>query len=138
MLTTQPRVLIAEPDDLTRDSLSNLFTDVGAEPLPAPDAAAALRIARSQPFHASVIDVALPDLPGLRLLQLLRQLADRPCMFVGRTESKEIRLQVADLGAWSFIPLPFAPEIVRVTIQVFVRRFFSPLGGSDGCQEDCV
>lgn len=124
ILNTQRKVLVAEPEKEARDSIAELLQAEGVEPVLASDGRSALRLAKQADVDASIIDVSLPDFTGLQLFQALLQLKRMPCLFVGATESKEIRLQVADAGAWSFLPLPCSKEIVTVTIQVFTQRFF--------------
>jgi len=117
-------VLLAEPDRLTRETLAEFLASEGVETWTAEDGRSALRIAQEVPIHAGIIDVSLPDFTGLRLLAMLRQFLPIPVLFIGTTESKEVRLQAADAGAWSFLPMPFVPEIARTTIHVFAARFF--------------
>jgi two-component system OmpR family response regulator len=119
----RPNVLIAEPEGELRDTLADLVASAGAEPLSAPDGQSALRLARQVRLHAGVFDVDLPDLPGLRLFRMLREMSALPALFVGRTESKEIRMQLAESGVWSFLPLPLERTVMQVTIQVFATRF---------------
>ena len=124
MTSTSPNVLIAEPDPAVQKTLADCVAALGAEPVLAPDGGTALRIAQSRRLHAGVIDVALPDLPGLRLFQMIRTHGEVPVLFVGRTESKEIRLQIADAGAWSFLPIPLDQAVVEMTFRLFVGLFF--------------
>lgn len=116
-------VLIAEPDRETRAALADVLGAFGVRAWGAEDGASALRIARQVPLRASIIDVTLPDVPGLKLLSLLRAVCEVPVIFIGATESKEIRLQMADAGVWSFLPRPFDREVAMLTIQVFATRF---------------
>ncbi|NUN47855.1 MAG: response regulator transcription factor [Candidatus Brocadiae bacterium] len=116
------QILVAESDPATRAALTEALERAGASALAAEDGRTALRLARTVPIDAGIIDVALSDLPGLRLAELLRSIARVPLLFVGATESKEIRLQVADAGGWSFLPIPVEPAVVQVTITVFTRR----------------
>lgn len=116
-------VLIAEPDRETRTALADVLGAFGVRAWGAEDGASALRIARQVPLRASIIDVALPDVPGLKLLSLLRAVCEVPVLFIGATESKEVRMQMADAGVWSFLPRPFDLEVAQLTIQVFATRF---------------
>lgn len=123
--TRSYQVLIAEPDTETRDAVAQALTEEGADPVVAFDAKSALRLAETIPFCATVIDLRLPDLSGLLLFHYLRRMRPVPALFIGASASKEIRLQVADAGAWSFLPRPFTHDVARLTIQVFAKKFLS-------------
>lgn len=118
---TQPfNVLVAEPDLGTRDTLAEMLAEVGAAAHLADSGRRALDIARAVPLHAGIIDATMVDMTGLQLLSSLRELVTCPVLFVGAvTASKEIRLRVADAGAWSWLPRPFERDLAQMTIRVF-------------------
>lgn len=65
------RVLIADDDADTRDTLKLLLEDAGYQTLDVPDGRAALEILRRDPLPlVAVLDLAMPRLDGLSILRI--------------------------------------------------------------------
>jgi CheY-like chemotaxis protein len=62
-----PRVLVAEPNALARDSLADVLADLGVRPVLAATAADAEQEAGAEPFALALVAPALPDGDGFEL-----------------------------------------------------------------------
>lgn len=70
------RILVAEDEPLAAMVVEEILLEQGHEVLLAEDGAAALALARQEPFDVLVTDLAMPRMPGWELIPLLR--SERP------------------------------------------------------------
>src|SRR4051794_5374608 len=115
-----PRVLVMEDDPSVRGLLHTLLDAEGYDVVTASDGLAGLVQASAQPPALVLLDIMMPDLGGMRVLQELRSdpaLVDVPVIVVtGRLEAlPELE---ADLGDESVFVKPFGvPELLaRVAV----------------------
>jgi CheY-like chemotaxis protein len=73
---TRLRILVAEDEPLAAMVVEEILLEHGHEVMLVPDGAAAIEMARTQPFDVLVTDLAMPRLPGWELIPHLR--AGRP------------------------------------------------------------
>ena len=114
------RVLVMEDDPSVRSLLDILLESEGYEVVTASDGLAGLRQASAQPPALVLLDVMMPDLDGLRVLQELRAdpaLVDVPVIAVtGQVEAVDQLATV--LGDASVFVKPFgvAELLARVAV----------------------
>ena len=121
----QPTILIADDeDDILRLVRFGLERD-GYRVLVAADGAGALEVAQAQAPALCVLDVMMPKLSGLEVLQRLR---DDP-----RTEAVRVILLTArgrdadvdrgfELGADDYVTKPFSPQELRRRVRAVLGR----------------
>lgn len=73
MFIEQPSLLIADDDAAFRETLRGLFEPRGFRTLLAGDGEEALKIARNEEIHITLLDMHMPKLTGLETLRLLKQ-----------------------------------------------------------------
>ncbi len=110
-----PRVLVMEDDPSVRGLLHTLLDAEGYDVVTASDGLAGLVQASAQPPALVLLDIMMPDLGGMRVLQELRAdpaLVDVPVIVVtGRLEA--VPELEADLGDESVFVKPFGvPELL--------------------------
>src|SRR5207302_1888138 len=74
-------LLLVEDDDVQRLSITELIGNGDVRTLAVPTGAEALAAAQQDPFDCTVIDLGLPDMDGVELIERLRRLptfGDRP------------------------------------------------------------
>jgi DNA-binding response OmpR family regulator len=115
-----PRVLVIEDDPNVRGLLRTLLESDGYRVAEASDGTSGLDALRTSPPACVLLDVMMPDLGGVRVLQELRAdpaLADVPVIVVtGRLEA--VPGLAAELGDESVFVKPFGvPELLaRVAV----------------------
>ncbi|WP_327112820.1 response regulator transcription factor [Streptomyces sp. NBC_01341] len=88
----------------------------------APNAGAALKLAASCPIDVVALDLSLPDLHGLDVIQSLRAWSSVPIIVVsGRTGISD-RVQALDAGADDYLTKPFAVDELAARIRAVLRR----------------
>ncbi len=68
----RPRILLVEDDDLLRESFQILLDDAGYHVLTAGTAAGAMETARTERPRLVILDLGLPDRPGLDVVRYIR------------------------------------------------------------------
>jgi DNA-binding NtrC family response regulator len=72
------RILIVDDDSALRESLGEAFADLGHIAIPAADGAAALAALARDPVDAVILDLRMPGMDGLEVLQRIRARPDPP------------------------------------------------------------
>lgn len=101
---------------------------LGLSVVKAKSGAAGLHAIEQQSFALAIVDIQMPEMNGLEMVQALRQHRDKhslPVIIVSAHEVPGPMLtQIYELGATDFIPLPAPPEVLRrrVSLLLDLRR----------------
>lgn len=83
----------------------------------------ALLLARSTPYDAAVIDIMLPKLDGLALVQQLRKDGIRtPVIILSAKASVDDRIKGLQAGGDDYVTKPFAFSELLARVQALIRR----------------
>ena len=117
------RVLVADDDRATRESLSRALQLEGYDVEAVPDGDAALAATTTMPLDALVLDVMMPKLDGLSVCRRLRGHQDRTpiLMLTARSEIPD-RISGLDAGADDYLAKPFALEELLARLRALLRR----------------
>jgi DNA-binding response OmpR family regulator len=76
----------------------------------------------SQPYDLVILDVMMPIIDGIGVLQQMRKRAEIPViMLTARAEQKD-RVQGLNAGADDYVPKPFDPDELHARIHAVLRR----------------
>ena len=118
-------ILIVEDDELLRDAFRLLLEDAGYQVLEAGTAEAAIRLATERLPALVVLDLGLPDRPGLDVVRALRKdpdMADLPVIaLTGRVGPAEERECIA-AGCDRYLPKPVSPADLLRELPALIRR----------------
>jgi DNA-binding response OmpR family regulator len=115
----RPRVLIVEDDDDTRYGLRLRLRALGYDPVTAPNACYAHRIALREHPNVIILDLGLPDAEGLTLLRDLHRqptLANVPVVVVTAREAATCEVAAHAAGAFAFLQKPVESHDLKNTI----------------------
>ena len=112
------KVLIVDDEKLVRWSLRQKCEEWGYHTLEAETGSAALKIARNESPDLVLLDVRLPDISGLQLLEQLKQSGDARAviMITADPQLEDVKLALK-LGAYDFIGKPLDFEELAVTVK---------------------
>jgi DNA-binding response OmpR family regulator len=117
------RVLIVEDQARTAQELRSGLVSAGLEALVAPSAEEALPLATSGIFDALVVDVMLPGMSGLELVQALRRAGSPvPVIFLSAKGNLEDRLRGLEAGGDDYLAKPYSILEVVARLRSIVRR----------------
>jgi DNA-binding NtrC family response regulator len=112
------RLLVVDDEEVIRDVLQALLEREGYDVTTAADAQDALTSFDAEPFDVVLLDLMLPDRPGLEVLREIRRRdPDAVVVIVTAYSSIEGAIQAMREGAFHYIPKPFQNQEVLLTVQ---------------------
>ncbi|HTS02375.1 MAG TPA: sigma-54 dependent transcriptional regulator, partial [Thermoanaerobaculia bacterium] len=112
------RILVVDDEEVIRDVLESLLEREGWTVSTAEDAAEALELFESEPYDVVLLDLMLPDRPGLEVLRDMRRHdPDAVIVIVTAYSSIEGAIQAMREGAFHYIPKPFQNQEVLLTVR---------------------
>jgi two-component system response regulator PilR (NtrC family) len=112
------RLLVVDDEEVIRDVLQALLEREGYEVTTAQDAGDALARFDAEPFDVVLLDLMLPDRPGLDVLREIRRRdPDAVVVIVTAYSSIEGAIHAMREGAFHYIPKPFQNQEVLLTVQ---------------------
>jgi len=121
------RLLVVDDDAMNRDMLSRRLARHGYTVAVAEDGEQALKMIEGQKFDLVLLDIMMPGVSGLQVLEILRQrysMADLPViMATAKDESSDI-VEALKRGANDYVtkPLDFPVVLARTESQLALKR----------------
>ena len=114
----QKRILIVDDDKLVRWTLNQKCTEFGYFSLEASSGEEALRMLQTDPVDAILLDVHLPDLSGIEVLDKLKQAGETRSVIMMTADPQLDDVKAAlRLGAYDFVSKPIHFDELSVTLQ---------------------
>jgi two-component system response regulator ChvI len=89
------------------------------------DGAEALRALSTQPVDLAVLDIKMPRMDGMELLEKLRRTSDLPVIFLTSKDDEVDELMGLRMGADDYIKKPFSQRLLIERIRTLLRREMS-------------
>jgi two-component system OmpR family response regulator len=117
------KLLLAEDDALLADALSTQLRGAGFQVAHAPNGAVAEYLLEREQHDIAVLDLGLPMLDGLSVLQKLRQhQPDLPVILLTARDSLDDRVAGLQAGADDYVTKPFDFPELLARLQALLRR----------------
>lgn len=117
------RILVIEDFDLLRDSICQGFREAGLAVDAARDGDAGLWLAETGEYDVIVLDLMLPGVDGLALLQRLRKLgATTHVLILTAKDTVEDRIAGLNAGADDYLIKPFDFGELLARVRALIRR----------------
>jgi len=117
------RVLLVEDSKGLRKHLALALRRTGYAVDEAADGEDGLALARAVPYDAIVLDIMLPKLDGLALIDRLREEgSDTPVLFLTARDTVEDRVRGLRRGADDYVVKPFSLDEVLARVEALCRR----------------
>lgn len=118
-----PTVLIVDDEAAFAELLADHLATVGMQTLRAPDGVAALQLLKQTTPDLLLVDLQMPRMNGLELVEVLvRQGRLPPTIVMSAFGSLETALQAVRLGAIDFLSKPFRLAEVELKIRLALER----------------
>ena len=117
------RILVVEDSSGLRESLQRGFTKLGYAVDAAADGERGLALARCEPYDLLVLDIMLPKIDGLAILERLRaENKDLPVLLLTARDAIDDRVTGLRAGADDYLVKPFAFEELVARTEALLRR----------------
>jgi two-component system copper resistance phosphate regulon response regulator CusR len=117
------RLLVVEDDNTIRDFLSRALSEAGFRVDTSAEAKQAELMALEGVHDAMIVDLTLPDLDGLELIQRLRaQGVQAPVLILSARRSVDERVLGLERGGDDYLTKPFAVAEVLARLRALLRR----------------
>lgn len=117
------RILLVEDDPTLRDQLRSTLADAGYAVDVADNGVDAQHLGDTEPFDAVVLDLGLPVLDGLTVLQRWRAAGrTMPVLILTARDSWHEKVAGIDAGADDYLAKPFHAEELLARLRALIRR----------------
>jgi DNA-binding NtrC family response regulator len=112
------RILIADDEEIMRDVLSDLLSSEFYKVDLAENGARALELIRENEYEVVLLDLMMPELDGLQVLEELKKIENSPIAVVLTAfGSIERAVKATKLGAFDFITKPFKNDELLLSVK---------------------
>jgi two-component system, OmpR family, KDP operon response regulator KdpE len=116
------RVLVVDDDRQLLRALRITLTARGYEVTVAGDAETAIMLAARTPPDVVVLDLGLPDLDGVAVIEALRGWSTAPIIVLSARDAGPAKVHVLDVGADDYVTKPFGMDELLARIRAALRR----------------
>lgn len=115
-------LLIVEDDKNTNEAISEYLKSAGHEILSAYDGAEALRLFSENKVELVVLDIMLPKITGLAVLNEIRKMSAVPILMLTAIEDEYTQVTSFDGQADDYMTKPFSMVILGKRVMALLRR----------------
>ncbi|MEO6056808.1 MAG: diguanylate cyclase [Gemmatimonadales bacterium] len=123
-MTLAPKILVADDDQALSRTLSWILKENGYEVLTVPGGEHLFDHLQAEPFDLLLLDIMMPKVDGLQLLQRVKSDArfkDLPVLMISSMPPEEATVRSLGLGAADFIPKPFRVRELLARVKAHLR-----------------
>jgi two-component system OmpR family response regulator len=122
----QMRILVVEDDQKIASFIIKGLRQAGYAVDHAADGQEGLHLALTEPYDAAIIDVMLPKLDGLSLIdEVRRKKVSVPVIILSAKRSVDDRVKGLETGSDDYLTKPFAFSELLARVQALIRRTIS-------------
>ncbi len=111
MTQRQPYILIVDDENGLRTGTKRLLESEGYVVETAENGTVGIELGTSKDFDLAVIDLKMPDIGGLEVLEEIKKARPNTVCFIATAfASYDTAIESTRIGAYSYIPKPFTPD----------------------------
>src|SRR5271157_3860996 len=115
---TNGRILVADDEEIMRDVLSTLLSSESYKVDLAQTGSQALEMIQEREYGVVLLDLMMPDMDGLRVLEELKKNENRPvAVILTAFASIDKAVKATKLGAFDFITKPFKNDELLLAVK---------------------
>jgi len=122
-------IALVDDDRNITTSVSLLLEEEGYAVHTYHDGAEALRGLESKPVDLAILDIKMPRMDGMELLENLRRDSDVPVIFLTSKDDEVDEIMGLRMGADDYIKKPFSQRLLLERIRTLLRRADARAGG---------
>ena len=114
----KPNILIVDDEKGLREGTKRLLEGEGYSVQAAENGTEGIRLGTSEDFDIAILDLKMADYDGMEVLQEIKKVRQNTvCLIATAFASFDTAIEATRLGAFAYIPKPFAPEELFYQIQ---------------------
>ncbi len=123
MQDDKTNILVVDDEKGLRIGTQRLLEDEGYSVDAAENGTHAVELGTAKEYDIAVIDLKMPDLDGLDVLQRIKEVHPNTVCFIATAfASYDTAIQSTRLGAFGYIPKPFTPEEFIYQVQLGIKQ----------------
>jgi DNA-binding response OmpR family regulator len=118
-------VLIVDDNDINRDILARRLQRQGHLTTMAENGRQALELLRARKFDLVLLDIMMPELNGVQVLQRIkadRSLSDVPVIMISALDEVDSVVRCIEIGAEDYLPKPFNPVLLKARVEASLEK----------------
>lgn len=120
------RVLVVDDEETVREVVAAYLDREGFEVTQAADGDAALKMIEREDPDLIVLDIMLPGIDGLNILNAMRPTVSTPVILLTARADATDRILGLEMGADDYVVKPFSPREVVARVKAVLKRGLEP------------
>jgi adenylate cyclase len=123
--TSGGSVLVVDDDRVNRMLLTRSLENDGHRVRCAQNGVEALRLLRDEPCDVVLLDIVMPELDGVSVLEQVKRdpaLHDVPVIMISGVDDADSVIRCIEIGADDYLPKPFDPVLLRARINAGLTK----------------
>ncbi len=116
------RILVVDDDPLALRHVRDALNSAGHAALVTGDPRELAHLIRTRKPHLIVLDLMLPGMDGIELMERMPEMADVPVIFISGYGRDETIARALEAGAADYVVKPFSPTELTARVQAALRR----------------
>lgn len=116
------RILVVDDDHQLLRALRINLKARGYEPILARDGSSALALASRFPPDLVIVDLGLPDIDGVQVVEGIRGWSTVPIIVLSARHEEQAKVRALDVGADDYVTKPFGMDELLARIRAALRR----------------
>ena len=116
------RILVCDDDRQIVRALRLVLREAAYEVITAETGEDALDQAAVRGPHAAIVDLMLPDLPGIEVCRRLREWSGMPILVLSAVGEEAVKIEALQSGADDYVTKPFGPGELVARVGALLRR----------------
>jgi DNA-binding NtrC family response regulator len=117
------KILVVDDEEVVCRSVARILGDRGHDLETVQDAEEALRRVEATAYDLLILDIMMPKVSGLEILQRVKEgHPDTDVIMITGLSQIETAVQSMKLGAFDYIPKPFTPEEITLSVERSLER----------------
>ncbi len=128
-------ILVVDDENVARQSLADILKLEGYNVASAPNGQAAVEYVRTHPVDLMVVDLRMPGMDGLEVIQVVNQIApDTEIVLLTAFASTDSAVQALRLRIHDYLTKPTAPAQVIASVKKGLARRAAKLEAKSGSE----
>ena len=121
-MENKERILVVEDEKSITNFISTILATNGFDTLTAETGTQALMLTASHNPDAMILDLALPDIDGQKIIKSVREWSDVPIIVVSARSHERDKVTALDLGADDYMTKPFSTGELLARLRAALRH----------------